>query len=155
MFIKALSGLLVGISIFSASLAAAQDKPMKLESTVHVLKAEQESEAPTLVDAKNVVPGDQLVFTTSYRNQGSAAVDNFVIVNPVPSDVVLAEEPEAAAAVSVDGAKTWGTLADLVVVSDEGEERPASIADITHLRWAFSAIPSGETGQVRFSAIVR
>lgn len=155
MFIRSLSAILAGLSMFAATVAAAEDRPMKLESAVHVLKAEQEGQAPKLVDAQNVVPGDQLVFTTRYRNEGSAAVNDFVIVNPVPADVVLAEAPEATATVSVDGAKTWGALADLVVVDEEGQERPANISDITHLRWAFSAIPSGEAGQVRFNAVVR
>lgn len=134
---------------------AAEGKPMKLESAVQVLKAETEGAEPRLIDATNVVPGDTLVFTTRFSNEGSDAVDDFVIVNPVPANLVLVDEPEAVAEVSVDGAKTWGKLDQLVVVENDGKERPATIEDITHLRWAFSQVSPGEAGQVNFNATVR
>ena len=156
MFIRIISTIFIGLSLFSAAVTSAQDTPMKLESAVQLLKpAEGDGQEPQLLDAKNVVPGDTLVFTTSFRNQGRAAVNDFVIVNPVPADVVLAEAPSADAQVSVDGAKTWGRLADLRVVESSGEERAATVGDITHLRWAFSEVPSGETGRVQFNATVR
>ena len=155
MFIKSLSILLAGLSMIVAQGAAAQGKPMKLESAVQVLKAETQDAEPRLVDAQNVVPGDTLVFTTRFHNEGSAAIDDFVIVNPIPANVVLAEEPEAAAEVSVDGAKTWGKLAELVIIESDGQDRPATIKDITHLRWAFSQVQPGKAGQVRFNATVR
>ena len=156
MFIKIISAILISISTFSASVATAQEKPMRLESAVQLLKPADESGGePALLDAKNVVPGDTLVFTTSFRNQGSAAINDFVIVNPVPADVVLADEPAADAQVSVDGAKTWGQLAELIIIESSGEQRAATISDITHLRWTFSRVPSGETGRVQFSANVR
>src|SRR5690606_11702841 len=114
MFIKIISAILISISTFSASVATAQEKPMRVESAVQLLKpADENGGEPALLVAKNVVPGDTLVFTTSFRNQGSAAINDFVIVNPVPADVVLADEPAADAQVSVDGAKTWGQLAEL------------------------------------------
>lgn len=155
MFIKSLSIFLAGLSMLVAQGATAQAKPMKLESAVQVLKSETEGAEPRLIDAQNVVPGDTLVFTTRFSNESSAAIDDFVIVNPVPANVVLVEEPEAAAEVSVDGAKTWGKLAQLVIIESDGQGRPATIGDITHLRWAFSEVPSGEAGQVRFNATVR
>lgn len=156
MFIRALSVLVAGFSVFLAGFASAQDKPMKLESAVQlVMAAEGADGEPRLVEAKNVVPGDTLVFTTSFRNQGGAAIKDFVIVNPVPADVQLADEPGSEAEVSIDGAKTWGRLGDLTVAEVNGQKRPATIEDITHLRWAFTEIPSGKTGRVRFSATVR
>ena len=118
MFIRMISTIFIGLSIFSAAVTSAQDKPMKLESAVQLLK-------PAEGDGQE------------------------------PADVVLAEAPSADAQVSVDGAKTWGRLADLRVVEFSGEERAATVGDITHLRWAFSEVPSGETGRVQFNATVR
>ena len=155
MFLKYLSMLFAGLSMIVAQDVAAEGKPMKLESAVQVLKAETEGAEPRLIDATNVVPGDTLVFTTRFSNEGSDAVDDFVIVNPVPANLVLVDEPEAVAEVSVDGAKTWGKLDQLVVVENDGKERPATIEDITHLRWAFSQVSPGEAGQVNFNATVR
>lgn len=128
---------------------------MSLESGVQLLRVEGEGSQPQLVEAKNVVPGDTLVFTTKFRNQGASAINDFVIVNPLPADVVLASEPAADAVVSVDGGKAWGRLSELTIADSNGQERPATIRDITHLRWDFSEVPSGEAGQVQFSATVR
>ncbi len=61
---------------------AAQERPIKLESDVKLVQpAQQQGDAPKLVAAEGVVPGDTLVFTTSYRNEGSSVVNDFVIVS--------------------------------------------------------------------------
>src|SRR6478735_11007773 len=120
--------------------AAAQERPIKLQSEVKLVRQAQQGEAPQLVEPEGVVPGDTLVFTTSYRNEGASAVSDFVIVNPVPSDLILTDEAAAATEVSVDGGQHWEQLANLKVVKDDGEERPATTADITHMRWVFSSV---------------
>lgn len=135
--------------------AAAQERPIKLQSDVKLVRPGAQGAAPELVEAEGVVPGDTLLFTTSYRNEGASAVSDFVIVNPLPTDLVLTDEAAAQTEVSVDGGKSWGRLAELKVVNEGGEERPATINDITHMRWVFARVAPSETGEVRFSARVR
>lgn len=135
--------------------AAAQERPIKLQSDVKLVRPGAQGAAPELVEAEGVVPGDTLLFTTSYRNEGASAVSDFVIVNPVPTDLVLTDEAAAQTEVSVDGGKSWGRLAELKIVNEGGEERPATINDITHMRWVFARVAPSETGEVRFSARVR
>jgi len=135
--------------------AAAQERPIKLQSDVKLVRQAQQGDAPELVAAEGVVPGDTLVFTTSYRNEGASAVNDFVIVNPVPSDLVLTDEAAATTEVSVDGGAHWGSLAALSVVEENGEEHPATAQDITHMRWVFASVAPSEKGEVRFSARVR
>src|SRR6478609_12146560 len=113
------------------AVAAAQERPIKLQSDVKLVRQAQQGGASELVAPEGVVPGDTLVFTTSYRNEGASAVSDFVIVNPVPTDLVLTDEAAAGTEVSVDGGKQWGRLADLEIVKEDGEERPATIEDIT------------------------
>src|SRR6478609_2375929 len=137
---KILLAILLTVSAVPAA-AAAQERPIKLQSDVKLIRpAQQQGEAPELVAPEGVVPGDTLVFTTSYRNEGASAVNNFVIVNPVPTDLVLTDEAASSTEVSVDGGKNWGRLADLKIVKDDGEERPATIEDITHMRWVFASV---------------
>lgn len=152
---KILLAVLLAASMFSSGAAMAQEKPIKLKSDVQLLKpADDEGEAQ-LVAPEGVVPGDTLVFTTSYRNEGGSTVNNFVIVNPVSTDLLLSDETALQTEVSVDGGKHWGSLADLTVSDSEGQERAANAQDVTHMRWAFSEIPPAATGQVQFSARVR
>jgi len=151
---KILAAILLTVCAVPA-VAAAQERPIKLQSDVKLVRQAQQGDAPELVEPEGVVPGDTLVFTTSYRNEGTSAVRDFVIVNPVPSDLVLTDEAATETEVSVDGGSHWGRLATLKIVNDGGEERPATIQDITHMRWVFSSVAPSQTGEVRFSARVR
>ena len=155
MFIRAILAVLISVSALTPGAAAAQEKPVKLESSVHLLRPAEDGAGTQLVEPQNVVPGDTLVFTTSFRNGGSSTVNDFVIVNPVPADLLLSSESAAQTEVSVDGGQRWGPLADLKIVSSEGQEQPASIENITHMRWAFKEVPAGTAGKVQFSALVR
>ena len=138
--------LLLPLALALPALATAQTAVVRTDE----VRAELVAHAP-----EGVVPGDTLLFTTSYRNEGASAVDNFVIINPVPADLVLTDEAAAANDVSVDGSKTWGRLADLKIVNEDGEERPATIEDITHMRWVFARVAPTANGEVTFSARVR
>jgi uncharacterized repeat protein (TIGR01451 family) len=155
MFSKALLGLLVSLSALIAGSAAAQGKPVALESKVQLMRAAADGGQPQLLEPENVVPGDTLLFTTSFHNEGAAVVTDFIVVNPVAASLQLTEEAAGQTDVSVDGGKTWGALSQLRVVDLEDQERPATIRDITHLRWKFTQIQPGETGRVQFVASVR
>ena len=151
---KVLAAILLTVCAVPAA-AAAQERPIKLQSDVKLVRQAQQGAAPELVAPEGVVPGDTLVFTTSYRNEGASAVNDFVIVNPVPADLVLTDEAAAATEVSIDGGKQWGRLADLSIVEEDGEKRPATINDITHMRWVYANIAPSANGEVKFSARVR
>ena len=152
---KCLMAVLLIVPAILAAPAAAQERPMKLQSTVQLMLPAEANEAPKLEDARSVVPGDRLMFTTQYRNESASPVKDFVIVNPVPKDLLLSDADSAQAEVSVDGGTRWGRLAELVILTTDNQERPATAADITHMRWTFAEVPPGETGQVQFSAAVR
>jgi uncharacterized repeat protein (TIGR01451 family) len=151
---KILLAILLTVSAVPAA-AAAQERPIKLESDVKLLRQVQQGDAPELVAPEGVVPGDTLVFTTSYRNEGASAVKDFVIVNPVPTDLVLTDEAATATEVSVDGGAHWGRLAELKIVDADSQERPATAGDITHMRWVFASVAPSANGEVKFSARVR
>lgn len=108
-----------------------------------------------LVTPQKVVPGDQLVFSTNYKNNGSAPVEHFVVTNPLPKGVTYSNEGAAGSAVSVDGSKTWGVLETLKVPDGKGVLRPAQSNDVTHVRWTVAVIAPGATGAVSYHAVVR
>lgn len=146
--------LLIAATIIPGTIAA-QDRPIKLQGEVHLLKPGTEGAAAELVDAEGVVPGDTLVFTTTYRNDGSETVTDFTIMNPVSPELLLSEETAHQTEVSVDGGNAWGNLASLSVANEEGEARPATPQDITHMRWIIREVLPATVGEVRFSATVR
>jgi uncharacterized repeat protein (TIGR01451 family) len=139
---------------------AAQDRPspVVLSGDVKVVKTITEADGKQrieLVDPVTIVPGDRLVFGTDYANQGDEAVTNFVVTNPLPEAVRLAPDADPALSVSVDGGKTWDKLAALTVANTDGTTRPATHADVTHVRWVLESIAPGSVGRLTYPAIIR
>lgn len=124
---------------------------VKLEKTV----TENGTSKVVLSDPKVVVPGDRLLFSTAYRNDGAVPVTNFVVTNPLPPAVTLAPEATASTDVSVDGGKTWGKLAMVKASDGKGGLRAATATDVTHVRWIIPTISAGGSGTVEYHAIVR
>jgi uncharacterized repeat protein (TIGR01451 family) len=103
-----------------------------------------------------VTPGDRLVFLLSYRNGGTASATGFRVTNPIPAAISFAGGESEGATVSIDGGKSWGPLASLRVANPDGTSRPASAADVTHIRWAFSQpIAAGTAGELSFRGVVK
>ena len=153
------TALLAALSAIPAAHAttATPAGPVALAGDVMVdrMIVENGQSRRALVRPDKVVPGDRLVFTTSYRNSGSQPIQNFVVTNPVPPAVVLADPQDASFAVSVDGGAHWGALAALAVGDGQGGRRAATPADVTHLRWIIPQIAPGATGTLEYHATVR
>ena len=124
---------------------------VKIETTV----VDKGVEKTVLATPKIVVPGNRLLFSTSYRNESATPVQNFVVTNPVPAGIAVAAPDAASLTVSVDGGKTWGKLAALVVKDTKGAARPAQAGDVTHVRWTLATIAPGAAGAVAYHAIVK
>ena len=135
----------------------AQQGQVGLQGDVKLEKTITENGQPkkVLADTKVVVPGDRLLFSTSFVNNGAAAVEQFVVTNPLPSAVALAPESAAGLDVSVDGGRTYGALAGLKVADGNGGQRAAEASDVTHVRWIIPTIAPRQQGKVEFYAIVR
>lgn len=142
---------LVAAPAWAAPAQVTLQGDVKLEKTV----VENGASTHVLVTPQKVVPGDHLVFSTAYHNNGSSAVDHFVVTNPLPKGVSYASEGSESSEVSVDGGKTWGQLAALTVSDGKGAQRAAQAADVTHVRWTVAVIAPGATGAVSYHAVVR
>lgn len=112
-----------------------------------------------LVDAGDVLPGQELVYRVAYANQGSEA-QQVIITNPVPDTVTYlsssAQRIRAHLQVSVDGGKTYGALRSRRVRGPQGKLHPAQAIDITHVRWITARpVQPGERGVVSLRLRVR
>ncbi len=157
--IKSFTGSVALMAMAGPALAAAQPEPspVTLKGDVMLEKTVTENGVSTvqLAEPKVVIPGDHLLFTTRYRNEGAQPVTNFVVTNPLPSAVALSIEGAQGTEVSVDGGKTWGQLGTLKVSGSAGSERAATAGDVTHIRWTIPAIAPGASGEVQYHGIVR
>ncbi len=110
------------------------------------------------VEAKKVVPGEEVIFTTQYANVGDDVAEDLVISNPIPEHVRFkagsAFGDGALVTYSVDGGKTFD-VPERLTVTDRGVERPATVADYTHVRWVVGpALEPGASGFVGFRAVL-
>lgn len=129
---------------------------VKLESSVReeiVTVDAKGRQTVTLTEPTAVAPGDVVVIRIAYENTGAEPVADVVISNPVPEHLRFMGVREGAGMVSVDGGATFGALVDLKIREADQTNRPATAADVTHVRWRFQQpLAPGATGAVAFAA---
>lgn len=109
------------------------------------------------VPAAKVVPGDVVIYTIYYTNNGADSAENFVITNPVPEHMAYLAESAGGEnteiTFSVDGGKSYSVPGDLTIADSEGNPKAAGPSDYTHIRWMLNqpVAPEG-TGYVFFKA---
>ena len=136
-----------------AAEAVALDSSVFVERIVPDAKGKSRT---VLEEPKIVTPGDRLVFILQYRNTGTQFAKDFVVTNPMPAPVAYQGTSDAVAQVSVDGGKTFASLASLKVRDPDGTVRAARPEDVTHVRWALrEPIAAGAQGKLSFRGIVR
>ena len=153
--------LIVGLLILSGN-ASAQQGTIQLEHKAEQWETVTDDngvEQTQLVEATNVLPGERVLFSVTYTNNGDQAVEEVVITNPVPDHMVYidnsASGDNTSITFSVDGGESFGAPRDLLVTDASGTQRPATAKDFTHVRWIVeSDIASGASDTVQFSAVV-
>ena len=152
-YFGAVAAAVVTVAGFTAP-ALAQNGTVSVKSDSFVEKVSTDAQGNrkvSLVPPTIVVPGDTVVFTHDYVNNGTAPATGFLINNPLSKQIQFVSSPDANLVVSVDGGKTYGKLASLKV-----SDRAATNEDVTNLRWTFSKpIMPGERGKVSFRGILR
>lgn len=116
-----------------------------------------------LKEPKDVIitPGDRVVFTLSYQNNGALPATAFRATNPMPGPIQFVSVAEDWAEVSVDGGKNWGKLATMTVMAKSADgttdvKRAASVEDVTHVRWVFAQpIAPGVKGSLTYRGVVK
>lgn len=106
-----------------------------------------------------VQPGDTLLYTAVYRNQGKSALSDVVASLPVPRGMQLAPAPAAEVQASLDG-KTFARL-PLMRRVQQADGRWADVAvplaEIRYVRWPARSLAAGEqfnaSLRVRVSAV--
>ena len=109
--------------------------------------------------AGKVVPGDEVIYTTTFKNIGTKAASNITINNPIPANTSLTAGSVFGAntdiTYSLDG-KVFATPDKLKVKNKEGKDVPATAADFTHIRWSLKGeLAAGKTGEVGFRAVIK
>lgn len=143
-----------------AVAAPASAGPLQITSRV-LAEVPQRSPDGTMQVALRPVaratPGDRIVYELAYRNTGAQPLANIVVDNPLPAGIAYRAPASGSAAlqVSVDG-RRYDQLAALTVATAGGARRPATAADVTHVRWRFDQpLAPGAQGRLAFRAVLK
>lgn len=142
--------------VLGLSTAFAADDPMELTMTVEEEVAvidDQGNPSTKRIAAESIIPGDTVVYTTTYRYTGEKPADNVVITNIIPKEVTYLPGSATGSQTitfSVDGGNSYDREENLSITTADGKQRPASAKDYTHIRWLLPRVKSGQTGSVSF-----
>lgn len=154
-----MSRLILALFLILAPHISYAAEHVALDSSVFVERAVPAPDGKmriVLEEPRVVTPGDRLVFILQYRNTGTQAAKDFVVTNPMPAPVAYQGTSDSVAQVSVDGGKTFASLASLKVRDADGTSRAARPEDVTHVRWALrDPIIAGAQGKLSFRGVVR
>lgn len=112
------------------------------------------------VPADKVTPGETIVYSIRYKNDGADPAADIILVMPVPKEVAYVEgsiegEEGANVSFSADGGETYVGRGRLTVV-EGGETRPARGDEITHIKWTLTTpVAAKGEGEVSYKAVLR
>lgn len=141
-----------------ASTARATESKISLQSDVMAIITSTDDlgrVTTKLAQPKEFTPGTKLSFGMNYVNNGAQAAANVTGTSQINEAVRLAPDADRTLVVSVDGGETFGTLDTRAVATETQGTRPATHADVTHVRWTIASIAPGESGRIAFPVIIR
>lgn len=155
--LTSLSALLLAFSI-SAHAADAVEVKNIAEVEVEVVDSKG-NKTLKRQPVDKVVPGTEVIYTTTYKNLIAKPVGNIVINNPVPANTAYKSGSAIGAntdiSFSVDG-KHFATPDKLTVKGKDGKDRPALASEYTHIRWAHKGeLAAGKSGEVSFRTLIK
>ncbi len=154
--------LFVALGSFSLGAQAA-DGAIKVKSIAEIeveVAGKDGKKALKRAPVEKVVPGTEVIYTTTFENLINKAVSNVVIDNPVPND----SEYKAGSAYgkdceilfSVDGGKNFAPAEKLKIKGADGKERTALPKEYTHIRWTYKGqLAAGKSGEVGFRTVIK
>lgn len=157
------------VSIIAATLLTLPLTAWAQPKVTVTLKAEKETvsiengkKVSKRVEAKDVFPGDEVLYTLSYANTGTEAATNVVVSDPIPAGTayITGSASEVGDLVfSIDKGKSYKkpALLSYEVTTGDGKKvkRVASPEEYTHIRWTIPSVAPGGKGSVSFKVKVK
>jgi uncharacterized repeat protein (TIGR01451 family) len=148
------------LAAFSIGQASGDELAIRAIAEVESTSLVDGHEVVKLIPADRVAPGDRVIYTLEVRNSGATTLDAPTVTNPIPEHMRYVTDsavgPGAEVSYSVDGGKSFDRAANLKVPGTDGELRPATSADYTHIRWQLkNSLKANSVAFVRFRAQVQ
>lgn len=156
-------GFMGSISLCAMAWAGPQVS-INIDAAKEIVVYENGSLNTKKVPADTIEPGETLVYTLTYTNQGDESAKNVVLDNPVPEDTTYVAGSAAGnntdVLFSIDNGKTYSVPSQLnytvSLPSGKEEKRSVSPDRYTNIRWVMNnPIAPGTEGQVIYKVLVK
>lgn len=158
--------ILAIVTLLILTPATANAKPqvmINMTAQKEVVEVVNGKSIKKLVEAKSTNPGETLIFTLQYKNQGDEKATNVKVDNPIPKDTVFIVGSgigkHSKMLFSIDGGKTYKQPSLLTyeetLPNGKKVRKHASPEQYTHVRWVINEILPGKEGKVGFQVRVK
>jgi len=155
-------GLLVALALVIGCKCLAAADPISIKAIAEVEQSSTSARRETskLIPADRVVSGDIVIYTLEVRNTAAASVRRPVVIFAVPEHMTYSADsavgPGTEVTYSVDSGRSFDVAENLRIQERDGQLRPATAADYTHIRWQLkNALKGNSVAFVRFRARVK
>jgi uncharacterized repeat protein (TIGR01451 family) len=151
---------------FFFNMASAADQPKIALSTTAEKEVKIEKDGKLVLERiplEIASPGDTVIYTITYRNEGETAAQDILVNDPIPKGTIYilksAEGKDAEITFSIDGDHTYSKppIKYMVKKADGTQEETEATAEAyTHIKWVINkSILPGQSGQVSFKVSVK
>ncbi|WP_455366114.1 hypothetical protein [Kaarinaea lacus] len=150
---------LVALLLFVPAIVLAQPKiSVSMTAEKEVVEVINGKQVTKRVAAQSADPGQKLIFTLQYKNDGNEKATNVKVDNPIPHNTVYIVGSgigkNSKMLFSIDGGKTYKQPSLLTyeetLANGQKVKKQASPEQYTHVRWVISEVPPGKAGTVGF-----
>ena len=144
-----------------ATLAWSEGIEVSNQALKEVIEINDEGVAVTsYIAADLVLPSDIIMYSIRVTNTGELDAENIVLVSQIPANLLFIEGSAFSdhfnTVFSINFGESFLPRDELIIINEDGTERPAEARDLTNIRWTMiSATASGESRRVSFRAIVK
>lgn len=150
--------IVVLMAVSLPAFAQKGDIELKIVSEKEILVVNKKGQKEVKrVPTATVIPGDEVIYTITYTNNGKEPAESIVISNMIPEQMTYkagsASGKNATVTFSIDRGKTYKVPQNLKVKGPDGRERPAEASEYTNIRWeVVGKIDPGKSGSVEYRA---
>jgi uncharacterized repeat protein (TIGR01451 family) len=155
---KSSYALIVLLFFMPAAVLAQPKISVSMTAEKEVIEVINGKQVTKRVAAKAADPGEKLIFTLQYKNEGNEKATNVKVDNPIPENTVYVVGSgigkNSNMLFSIDGGKTYKqpSLLTYEETLPDGKKvkKQASPEQYTHVRWVINEVLPGKDGTVGF-----
>lgn len=157
-----LATVIMALLLIPAVLLAANSVDIKIKAEKITTVIKNGKKIQKAVPYKKFQPGDTILYTITYTNNGNETATNAVIDDPIPAGTAYLPESAtgegADVTYSIDKGKTFNKptlLTYQVETRGKKEQKVATPDQYTNIRWTIPTLNSKQSGKVSFKVSVK